>query len=310
MDSGSSSNPAAASGSNDNPMSDSPPKYVPQFSATTEMILKRINSGASASGSLSSIGITGTPPGYEDMRRSVLMGMKTSLNMEMPATPISNRARRGSANKTTSGRASATPSGSGAGSASGGKGKGKGAARGGKGRAGAKRKRVKEDSYSSEEEESEGNMSKLGEDSDSDESEEVTELPKITQSGRQIHKPAQFIPTAYEPSTKRRAPSKRSQEQALCKRCGRGHSPQNNMIVVCDGSNLGWHQMCHDPVISEEAVKDEEADWYCADCSLKKGIKSKSPESAKGVSWQGKSADQVHILTPHLPNPQEHSDSG
>jgi hypothetical protein len=283
-------------GSNDTPMSDSPPKYVPQFSAATEMILKRINSGAGSS-SLSSIGITGTnTPGYEDMRRSVLMGMKTTLNMEMPTTPIgnTNRGRGGSGGKAQ--RASATPSGSAAGSVSG---KGKAAAKP-RGRAGTKRKRVKDDSESTEE--SEGNMSKLGGDSDSDDSEELTELPKITQSGRQVNKPAQFIPAAYESSAKRRAPSKRTQEQALCKRCGRGHSPQSNMIVFCDGCNLGWHQMCHDPAVSDEAVKDELSPWFCADCSRKKGIKSKTPESAKGVSWQGKSADEVHIPTQSPPS--------
>lgn len=282
--------PPAASGSNDAPMSDSPPKYVPQFSAATEMILKRINSGVSGSSSLSSIGITGTPPGYEDMRRSVLMGMKTTLNMEMPTTPINTGRGRGGSGSKAGRRASATPSGSAAGSASGGKGK---AAAKPKSRAGTKRKRVKDESESTEE--SDENMSKLGEDSDSDISVEAMQLPKITQSGRQVNKPAQFIPAAYETSTKRRAPSKRSQEQALCKRCGRGHSPQNNMIVFCDGCNLGWHQMCHDPNVSEEAVKDEDSPWYCAECSRKKGIKSKTPESAKGVSWQGKSADEVHI---------------
>ncbi len=168
------------------------------------MILKRINSGAGSS-SLSSIGITGTPPGYEDMRRSVLMGMKTTLNMEIPSTPIGsvNRGRGGSGGKAQ--RASATPSGSAAGSASGGKGKGAAKPRA---RAGTKRKRVKDESESTEE--SEGSMSKLGGDSDSDDSEDITELPKITQSGRQVNKPAQFIPAAYESSAKRRAPSKRS----------------------------------------------------------------------------------------------------
>jgi len=286
---GSSSNPAAPSASNDTPISDSPPKYVPQFSAATEMILKRINSGAGTS-SLSSIGITGTPPGYEDMRRSVLMGMKTTLNMEMPTTPIgnSNRGRGGSGGKAATSRASATPTNkSSTPSASGGK--GKGAAKG-RARAGTKRKRAKDEEEDSTEE-SDGDMSKLGGDSDSDGSGSIPELPKITQSGRQVNKPAQFIPAAYETSTKRRAPSRKTQEQALCKRCGRGHSPENNMIVFCDGCNLGWHQMCHDPPVSEEAVKDESAQWFCADCSKKKGIKP--VESPKGVSWQGKSSEEV-----------------
>jgi hypothetical protein len=303
MASGGPSNPPAASGSSDTPMSESPPKYVPQFSAATEMILKRINSGVSGSSSLSSIGITGTPPGYEDMRRSVLMGMKTTLNMEMPTTPINTGRGRGGFGSKAAQRASVTPSGSAAGSASGGKGKGVAKP---KAKAGAKRKRVKDESESTEE--SDENMSKLGGDSDSDISEEATELPKITQSGRQVNKPAQFVPAAYENSSKRRAPSKRTQEQALCKRCGRGHSPQSNMIVFCDGCNLGWHQMCHDPVVSEEAVKDELSQWFCADCSRKKGVKSKTPESAKAVSWQGKSADEVHI--PIFLGILEHSDSG
>jgi hypothetical protein len=280
--------PAASRSVADTIMSDSPPKYVPQFSAATEMILKRINSGNT--GSLSSIGITGTPPGYEDMRRSVLMGMKTTLNMEIPSTPVGGN--RGRGGKAAAGRA-ITPKTTGtppAGSpASGGKGKGAAKPRA---RAGTKRKRTQKESSESEEE-SEGNMSKLGGDSDSDGSEDIMELPKITQSGRQVVKPTQFVPAAYEQSSKRRAPSKRAQEQALCKRCGRGHSPQSNMIVFCDGCNLGWHQMCHDPAVSDEAVKDESSPWFCADCSKKKGIKVVGHEIVQGVSWQGKSSDVV-----------------
>jgi len=255
-----------------------------------------INSGVSSTLSLS--GLSGTPPGFEDMRRNVLSTMKTSHNMEIPTTPIGNnrgktaRANASGAGSTNASRTSGTPTGSNAG---GGSGKGKLAGRG-KGRAGTKRKRAKEEEESSEEE-SDSDMSKLGGDSDSDDSEVETQvLPKITQSGRQVNKPAQFVPEAYGTSAKRRAPSKRSQEQALCKRCGRGHSPQNNMIVFCDGCNLGWHQMCHDPSISDETVKDEKAPWYCTDCSRKKGIKT-DYETVRGVSWQGKSTDEV--ASPH-----------
>jgi len=281
----------AAQGSGDTPMNDSPPKYVPQFSAATEMILKRIQSGSLAgSSNLSSIGITGTPPGYEDMKRNVMMGMKTSMNMEIPTPPIGNRQRAGAAGRASTGgsiapRPTGTPSSSAGGSA-----KGKGPVKGGRGgaRAGTKRKRVRSESLSSEESEA---MSKLGGDSDSDDAESVTELPKITQSGRQVVKPAPFVPAVSESSTRKRGPSKKSQEQALCKRCGRGHSPQKNMIVFCDGCNLGWHQMCHDPIVSEEMVADESAPWYCLDCSKKRGIKS--PASEKSVSWQGKSAEEV-----------------
>jgi hypothetical protein len=144
-------------------------------------------------------------------------------------------------------------------------------------------------------------MSQLGDDSDEDDGGEFTSIPKITQSGRQIHKPATFVPSSYEaPAKKRVAQSKRSQEQALCKRCGRGHSPEKNMIVFCDGCNLCWHQACHDPPISEETVKDEVAPWFCVDCARKRGPKTPG-EQTRGVSWQGRSADDVRessITTP------------
>ncbi|PBP15876.1 PHD finger containing protein Phf1 [Diplocarpon rosae] len=299
--------PPATPGSSTNIVTDSTPKYVQQFSAATEMILKRINSGATSS--LSSIGITGTPAGYEDMRRSVLQGMKTSMSMELP--PIANPGGRqkpfqtGTAKeripiprKTGSGRKpkSATPSTTPGGSASGGKAKTTP-----KARTVGKRKR-QEESESSEEESD--NMSKLGGDSDSEEEEDsIPELPKITQSGRQVNKPAQFVPAAYGTSTKKRAPSRRSQEQALCKKCQRGHSPQNNMIVFCDGCNLGWHQQCHEPQVAEEAVKDEDSPWFCAECSRKKGIKS-GYETIPGVSWQGRSSEEKRAYLNSLPHPQ------
>lgn len=300
------SNTPGAPGASDHPMTDSPPKYVPQFSAATEMILKRIQSGSSSltgSSSLSSIGMTGTPPGYEDMKRNVMMGMKTSMNMEIPTPPIGNRQRAGAAGRASTGGtpiapkpvAAGTPTSSAAGSASG-KGRGSGRGRGGA-RAGIKRKRMKSESpLSSEESEA---MSKLGGDSDSDDAESVTELPKITQSGRHIVKPAPFVPAISEPTRRNRAPSKRAQEQALCKRCGRGHSPQKNMIVFCDGCNLGWHQMCHDPIVSEEMVNDESSSWYCLDCCKKKGIKPANSDP-KGVSWQGHSAEEVRQFLPQF----------
>lgn len=301
------------SGNQEMPPTESPPKYVPQFSATTEMILKRIQSGASGTMStpsnLSSLGITGTPPGYEDMRRNVLLGMKTTLNMEVPDTPsrpiqYKSRSGKGSAREGAP-RPSSTPkSRSSADGGSGTKERRKPGPKYNRAKAGSKRKRAKSESMS-EEEESDA-MSKLGGDSDSDDAESVTEFPKVTQSGRQIVKPAQFVPAAQEPNTKRRAPSKRTQEQALCKTCSRGHSPQNNMIVFCDGCNLGWHQMCHDPVVSEEMVKDEDAPWFCSDCSRKRGIKTAGAES-KPTSWQGRSSEEVFPqITPqyniYLPN--------
>ncbi|KUJ08137.1 uncharacterized protein LY89DRAFT_630667, partial [Mollisia scopiformis] len=292
--------PQTPAGSNEAPaaVTTSPPKYVPQFSAATEMILKRIQSGATSS--FASTGLTGTPAGYEDMKRSVMQSMKTTMNMELPSTPIGSankaRAARATGGSGSRSRSSATPT---AASASGPK--GKGSARG-RGKAGIKRKRAKSEEEE-ETEESDSDMSKLGGDSDSDGSGSIPDLPKMTQSGRQVVKPQQFVPANYEPATKRRAPSRKSQEQALCKRCGRGHSPENNMIVFCDGCNGGWHQECHDPKVSDQAVQDEKEPWFCAECSRKKGIKT-VPEPPKAVSWEGRSSEEKRAYLNSLPHPQ------
>jgi PHD-finger len=281
-------------------MTESPPKYVPQFSAATEMILKRINSGVGST-NLSSLGITGTPPGYEDMRRSVLMGMKTSMNMEIPSPPT-NSGRRSTGGRASSGPVTGHSTGAftvtGIPSArqnNGAPASGKGRKRGSK--VGQKRKRAKDESDSSGSDSEP--MSGLGEDSDSDDTGSVTELPRMTQSGRAVVKPAQFVPAVSDGSSRKRGPTKRTQEHALCKRCGRGHSPASNMIVFCDGCNLGWHQMCHDPAVSDDMVKDESAAWFCADCTLKRIRKGGSADLTRGVSWQGRSTEDVSCKLYH-----------
>ncbi|KAM0136135.1 hypothetical protein ACHAP3_004758 [Botrytis cinerea] len=294
--------PASANGSNesnDTAMGESsPPKYVPQFSAATEMILQRMRAGIS--GGLSSIGITGTPPGYEEMRRNVMSGMKTTQNMQITTPPP-----RYQTSKKSTPKPSATPktpkveSPTVSSNSAGAKKKRKGL------KTGQKRKRAKDDSESADESEA---LSGLGGDSDSDDSSSAMEMPKITQSGRQIVKPTQFVPTLPETSSRKRSSAStnkrtQNQEQALCKRCGRGNSPQNNMIVFCDGCNLGWHQMCHDPIVSEEEVKDEQAPWYCNDCARKRGIKP-APSKTDGVSWAGKTLDQRRTYLALLPHPQ------
>jgi hypothetical protein len=287
--------PAPGSNEAPAPAGNSPAKYVPQFSAATEMILKRIQSGATSS--FASTGLTGMPAGYEDMKRNVMSTMKTTMNMELPSTPIghANKGRPRATGRGSGSRGSATPT---VASASGTK--GRGSARGRGGRAGTKRKRAKSEEEE-ETDESDSEMSKLGGDSDSDGSGSIPELPKMTQSGRQVVKPQQFAPADYQPATKRRAPSRKAEEQALCKRCGRGHSPDNNMIVFCDGCNGGWHQQCHDPKVSDEAVRDEKAQWFCAECSLKRGIKT-APEPPKTVSWAGRSSEEVYIPTTQVSN--------
>ena len=62
---------------------------------------------------------------------------------------------------------------------------------------------------------------------------------------------------------------------AVCKNCGRGHSPSSNAIVFCDGCNTPWHQICHDPPIGKEIVLIAEKEWFCSDCIVMKEEKSR-----------------------------------
>ena len=55
-------------------------------------------------------------------------------------------------------------------------------------------------------------------------------------------------------------------QAAVCKNCGRGHSPQSNQIVFCDTCNTPWHQYCHDRPITPSVVQIEDKEWHCADC--------------------------------------------
>lgn len=305
----------AAAGTNTSSITDSTSYRAPfsvQFSAATEMILKRLRGEGGPLNPSAALGLgaggAAQPPGYEDVRRSVLQGMKTTLNMDMPATTspaLKKGARVGTARISTpaastpisvnSGASTVVGSGGrvgtsgGAGSAN----RGKISAKSGKARASNKRKRAKDESES----EVSDVMSGLGGDSDSDGADSVTHLPTQTLSGRKVVKPTQFSPAAVEGPSRKRGGYKRtgrSVDQALCKRCGRGHSPTSNMIVFCDGCNLGWHQMCHDPMVSDELVKDESKEWFCNDCMAKREKTAKPTlQVVRDSGWAGKSAEEV-----------------
>lgn len=273
-----------------------------QFSAATEAILKRIR----GEGGYLTPGTAHTlvqPPGYENVRRSVLEGMKTTLNMDVGTSIAGDQTKRTSSagyqrmptkprlsKSVTSG--TSTPPSTGAAA------KPRSGTKTVKNKAGSKRKRIKEESDSAEESAA---MSGLGGDSDSDSSGSVKQFPTQTLSGRKVVKPAQFNPAAVEGPARKRASHNykrngRSVEQALCKRCGRGHSPASNMIVFCDGCNIGWHQMCHDPIVPDETVKDETKEWFCNECGSKKA-KSRGTSTpsapAKVQTWQERSMEEV-----------------
>ncbi|KAL9130307.1 MAG: hypothetical protein Q9217_001482 [Psora testacea] len=122
---------------------------------------------------------------------------------------------------------------------------------------------------------------------DTDASEEIN-LPMLSSSGRRITQANTFTPgviNADAPAKKQResngiaaaelasAEKKPNKKRipgaaAVCKNCGRGHSPHSNQIVFCDGCDTPWHQYCHDRPITPSVIQIEEKEWHCADCEV------------------------------------------
>jgi hypothetical protein len=120
-----------------------------------------------------------------------------------------------------------------------------------------------------------------------DTSEEITSLPARSRSGRRIiqaiikideevkNTPRVLSPTAAaasDGSTKKKKVKFRRTPgaAAVCKNCGRGHSPSSNVIVFCDECNNGWHQFCHDPPVMSEFLEIVDSEWFCSDCTVLK----------------------------------------
>lgn len=154
---------------------------------------------------------------------------------------------------------------------------------------------------------------------DSDGSEVITPLPTQSRSGRRITHVTNFSPIVIDleakptpssskavetgqgttgPNTgitdpKGKRTAIKQGEASVCKNCGRGYSPASNMIVFCDGCNGPWHQFCHDPPISPEAIRIEESEWYCADCEV---LREERAHLEGKVSAEGMSVVEVGCL--------------
>ncbi|KAL2267093.1 hypothetical protein VTJ83DRAFT_4370 [Remersonia thermophila] len=312
--------------------------YMPQFTAATEMILKRLKGestslSAALSRSTRSVPLTATisPASYEDAKNRLLMSLNTSTQMtlQMPAPPPSSRPAPSSApvraspapiatsippSKSTAGMSAIRKVTAGLTSSSQPKTttvaskppphppspetKAKKAkpsagqnARGPLG----KRKRTKTEDSDSEPESSASSSQDTTPGASSPAPSAGTPLSTaasqssalhpapilltMTKSGRQVLKPASYDPAAIDAANRRqrahqngsgslKAP--RTAEQALCRRCSRLHSPASNQIVFCDGCNDAWHQLCHEPRITMEVVRDAAKGWFCAACAAKK----------------------------------------
>lgn len=51
----------------------------------------------------------------------------------------------------------------------------------------------------------------------------------------------------------------------FCSSCG-----GNGEIVCCDGCTRAFHQLCHEPFIPYSVLSDEDEEWFCWDCSIKR----------------------------------------
>jgi len=284
-------------------------RYVPQFSAATQLILKRIKGDPTSLGSALTSAAAGTSMAtninrstYDDAKRRLVMGLATSTSMTMqmpvataplpapttpaasavgpsllqkpatagPAKPSVSAIRMISSGLTASGKVSlAKPQPAARKTPQESKSKKTKLPAPPKPTGAAKRKRTKG---------KDDDGSSISSPSDIDEP--VPSPPKsaaptppltMTKSGRQVQKPETYNPATVDAHTKKRINyGKRTTEQALCKKCSRLHSPATNQMVFCDGCNDGWHQTCHDPWIDEAVVRDASKSWFCGACTEKR----------------------------------------
>ncbi|TRX93655.1 hypothetical protein FHL15_005331 [Xylaria flabelliformis] len=251
--------------------------YVPQFSASTQLILSRINSKpgslSAALSSASSITKSIEKSAFEDAKRRLVMNMNTSLTMPMPTVKQEpSSSMRDSFQLRTSAPGSATttakpvltkPAAS----------KSLPSKEKGKAVRGTKRKRSKGN---------EDTSSSLSDVSDSEGNVKAHTAATMTKSGRQVQKPSHFNPADAANSQKRKHYGKRTVEQALCK-------------------------MCHDPYIDDDFVSNETRSWFCGRCLAKREkalARKRILSEHRGVSWASKSMDQKRTYLTNLPHSQ------
>ncbi|KAJ6020940.1 hypothetical protein N7540_006444 [Penicillium herquei] len=87
---------------------------------------------------------------------------------------------------------------------------------------------------------------------------------RTSRAGRALKAPKAYAPVPTASTTGKRPTRKKA---IVCVKCHRGHSPNTNMIVFCDGCDATWHQLCHDPPIDDQVVLEKDTAWLCRSCS-------------------------------------------
>ncbi|KAJ5321187.1 hypothetical protein N7476_004189 [Penicillium atrosanguineum] len=127
----------------------------------------------------------------------------------------------------------------------------------------------------------------------------VAAATRISRTGRVLKAPTAFIPApaAAGSGGKRRRGGKKA-ASINCAECGRGNSPGNNPIVLCDGCESAWHKHCHNPQIPDAAIENLDTEWKCNNCepSQRRIVKAKP---MKGKLFRAKLAKAQNFAKPH-----------
>ena len=139
-------------------------------------------------------------------------------------------------------------------------------------------------------------------DDNSSDSEIITTSAQTTKSGRNVQKPATFVPPPQPspqatPVYKKKKPAyRKNPDSAVCKVCLRGVSPASNMIVFCDGCNTPYHQWCHQPPIDKSVIEEIDKEWFCRPCERERIQPVPEAEVLGFVAAEGASANEVSGL--------------
>ncbi|KAJ2899393.1 hypothetical protein MKZ38_003065 [Zalerion maritima] len=118
-----------------------------------------------------------------------------------------------------------------------------------------------------------------------------------TKSGRQVQRPAQFIPN--QDSNRKKIMSKRTEAQAMCQLCKRLAFVDDNQIVFCDSCNDAWHQQCAHPTIPPQ-VASSDIPWFCAKCQGRKQAYIGSNDGL--VAWNDRTLQEKSAYLSTIPH--------
>jgi len=78
-------------------------------------------------------------------------------------------------------------------------------------------------------------------------------------------------------------------DDAICSVCNQDHAPSGNDLALCDKCDRGFHQMCHDPIVSSFGSSTDQ--WFCINCvkdlAKERNLKAKLGDFVWGIFSPG-----------------------